>query len=142
MAWAFEYLHLCHISRKPIIALKLDFEKAYHRTEHETILEILEAKVFGKILCKWMRMIFTFGTSSVLLNGIPGKVFYCKRGVRQGDPLSPLLFVLAADLLQSICNEAMQEQLIERPLITSSRPQFPIIQYADDNLVLMPADNT
>lgn len=43
-------------------------------------------------------------TSSVLLNGVPGKVFQCKRGVRQRDPLSPLLFVLVANILQSIVN--------------------------------------
>jgi hypothetical protein len=41
-----------------------------------------------------------------MLNGIPGKNFQCRRGVREGDPLSPLLFVLAADLLQHIINKA------------------------------------
>jgi hypothetical protein len=54
-----------------------------------------------------MKMIMGSGTSAILLNGVPGKVFHCRRGVRQGDPLSPLLFVLTADLLQSIVNSAL-----------------------------------
>lgn len=84
-------------------------------------------------------MIFKSGTSVVLLNGIPGKVFHFKRGVRQGDPLSPLLFVLAADLLQSILNEAMRNKIISPPLHVNSCPDFPVIQYADDTIVVLPS---
>jgi hypothetical protein len=51
------------------------------------------------------RKILNSGSTVVLLNGVPGKFFKCKRGVRQGDPQSPLLFVLAAELLQILVNE-------------------------------------
>ena len=77
---------------------------------------------------------------AILLNGVPGKKFYCLRGVRQGDPLSPLLFVLAVDLLRSILNRVMQLGLLTSPLQVESCPDFPIVQYAYDTLVLLQAD--
>lgn len=71
---------------------------------------------------------------------MPGKTFHCRREVRQGDPLSPLLFVLAADLLQSIINQAEEKGLLQHPLGTNFGGFYPIVQYADDTLLIMPAD--
>ena len=87
-----------------------------------------------------MRLILQTGSSSVLLNGVPGKKNYYKRGVRQGDPLSPLLFVLAADLLQTVLNKALSQGILELPLNGTSCQDFPIIQYVDDTLVVMQAE--
>jgi hypothetical protein len=86
-----------------------------------------------------MNLIFRSGNSAVLLNGVPDKVFHCRRGVRQVDPLSPLLFVLAAEFLQTLLNRAKDQNLLQLPIPLNFTSDFPIIQYADDALIIMEA---
>ena len=99
LAWCFEYIQQCNASKRPIVLLKLDFTKAFDTIEHDAILRILRYKGFNDKWISWMQTILSSGSSSVLLNGVPGNHFKCKCGVKQGDPISPLLFVIAADLL-------------------------------------------
>ena len=80
--------------------LKLDFAKTFDTVEHNAVLEVMKHMGFPDKWLAWIKLILNSGLSSILLNGVPGKQFKCKRGVRQGDSLSPLLFVMAADLLQ------------------------------------------
>ena len=69
-------------------------------------------------------MLFSSASLAIMLNGVPGKKIYYLRGVRQGDPLSPLLFVLVADLLQSTLNKAKELGLVSSPLQVDSGPDF------------------
>jgi hypothetical protein len=117
----------------------LDFEKAFDKIEHEVIIQIMRHKGFSNKWVDWINGILKSGTSSALLNGIPRKVFHCRRGVRQGDPLSPLIFVLAADLLQTIINKAKEARVLRLPIDVGYTTNFPIIQYADDTLLIMEA---
>jgi hypothetical protein len=137
LARSFEYLHICHKSKTELIILKLDFEKAFDKIEHKAMLQIMEYKGFDNIWLGWMRSIFASGRSYVILNGVPRKTFHCKRGVRQGDPLSPLLFVLATDFLQFLLNKAKDQGLMNLPIHLRHNTEFSILKYANDTLIIM-----
>jgi hypothetical protein len=134
-------LHQCHHSKREIIILKLDFEKAFDTIEHGTILAILEKLGFPSRWLQWTQEILNSGSSAILLNGVLGKFFQCRRGVRQGNPLSPLLFVLAAELLQLVLNKASNIGLLQRPLDLLHTSDFPVIQYVDDTILVMRASH-
>jgi hypothetical protein len=55
------------------VIIKIDFEKAFDKIEHQAILNILKAKGFGSRWLSWIEAILTSATSAVLLNGMPGK---------------------------------------------------------------------
>jgi hypothetical protein len=127
LAWAFEYIYLCKQTKKEMVIIKLDFEKAFDKIEHEVIPRVLKHKGFGLKWRNWIKMIMESRTSSILLNGVPGKTFHCRRRVRQGDPISHLPFVLVADLLQSILSSAMHRGILKLPISERCGTDFLVV---------------
>jgi hypothetical protein len=81
-----------------------------------------------------MDAIFQTSMSAILLNGVPGNWINLKRGLRQGDPLSPYVYLLMGDLLQCL---VQQDRTLEHPLVDNA--PCPVLQYADDTLVIFRA---
>lgn len=123
-------LHRHKLSR---ILLKLDISKAFDSVSWPFLLEVLARLGFDY---KWRMLIgnlLSSSTTRVLLNGLPGSVITHRRGLRQGDPLSPLLFVIIMDALTRIVVKADQLGLFER--LSNRQHDHRMFSYADDMVI-------
>ena len=124
-----------HQQKQPRILLKLDISKAFDSVSWAFLLEILQKRGFGPRCRNLISGILGSSSTRILLNGIPGEELFHRRGLRQGDPLSPMLFILVMDVLNCMVEKANSEGLLQ-PLATRNIHHRVSI-YADDVVLFL-----
>jgi len=111
----------------PGLLLFLDFEKAFDTVEVDFMIQVLEKYKFGEEFIRWIKVFYTDITSCVMNNGMSTGYFNVQRGVRQGDPLSPYLFILSVEIL---ANTIRNDETISG--IKIGKELLKLILFADD----------
>ncbi|XP_016206073.1 uncharacterized protein LOC107646401 [Arachis ipaensis] len=118
---ACETVHWLKSRRKQAAIIKMDFQKTYDRVRWSFVDIVLQKMGFGHRWRTWVKECVSTTTMSVLVNGLSSKPFNMERGLRQGDPLSPLLFVLVVDILHRMLGEAVRNGRIAPLLVGGDR---------------------
>ncbi|KAH0646562.1 hypothetical protein KY284_034446 [Solanum tuberosum] len=130
---------IIHQIKKPIIGsnvvIKLDMAKAYDRVSWSYICLILRKMGFEEIFIDMIWRIMANNWYSIILNGRRYGFFHSTRGLKQGDPLSPALFILGAEVLARSLNRLHQHPLYHGFYMEMSGPQINHLSFADDIII-------
>lgn len=126
------------LSGTPVAILSLDQQKAFDRVDWSFMRSTLSSMGFGPSFISWVDLFYNRVESAVNVNGYLSPFFGLSRGVRQGCPLSPLLYVLVSEVLAANirCNPR-----ISGLSLPGSSPLSPISQYADDTSLILTSDD-
>nr|GEW06507.1 putative RNA-directed DNA polymerase, eukaryota, reverse transcriptase zinc-binding domain protein [Tanacetum cinerariifolium] len=130
-----ELLHWCKRKKKQVMFFKADFAKAYDSVRWDYLPDVLKAFGFGNIWCKWIRETFSSAKALVLVNGSLTIEFPFHCGLKQGDPLSPYLFILIMESLNMSFIRAIDEGFFKGVHLHGST-SISYLFYADDVMVI------
>jgi mannosylglycoprotein endo-beta-mannosidase len=124
-----------HRTKTPALLLKLDISKAFDSVRWDYLLSLMQHRGFPTRWQNWITALLSSSTSTVMLNGSPLLPIQHGRGLRQGDPLSPLLFILAIEPLNQLLQVATDRGLLTK--LNGRAARFRISMYTDDVVVFL-----
>jgi hypothetical protein len=137
---AHEIIHdVAHSSQSGFI-FKLDYEKAYDKVNREFMFEMLESRGFSPRWLKTLKSLLNKGSMGVRINDENSDFFLTSKGVRQGDPISPILFNFMADVFTRMLIKAASHGHISGIMQSMTNTGVISLQYADDTLLFLKND--
>jgi hypothetical protein len=133
---AHEIIHSLKSTRTPGMLIKLDLSKAFDRANWKYLRAVLDSFGFDQGWINWILNLTSSAFFSILVNGVPSQPFSPSRGIRQGDPLSPFLFVLMAEGLGRYIKAAVLEGSLKGLPLHNIQPAPSHSQFVDDTLLL------
>ncbi|GKU98532.1 hypothetical protein SLEP1_g11525 [Rubroshorea leprosula] len=121
--------------KRKTIMFKINFEKAYDKVSWEFLEYMMQRMGFYDKWRKWIGECLRKSLVSVLVNGSPTRQFNVSKGLKQGDPLSPFLFLIIAEGLNGLVSNATQKGLLKRVEVGSKGLKLSHLQFADDTIL-------
>jgi len=135
-----ETVHELYSKKQDGIIFKIDFEKAYDKVKWSFLQQTLRMKGFSQKWCSWVKQFTQGGNVNIKVNDQLGSYFQTKKGLRQGDPMSPILFNIVVDMLAILIARAKEACQVEGVLPHLVQDGLSILQYADDTVIFMSHD--
>ncbi|XP_019240885.1 PREDICTED: uncharacterized protein LOC109220870 [Nicotiana attenuata] len=126
----------------PNVVIKLDMAKAYDRLSWLFLTKMLRKLGFSEAFIGMIFDLVSNNWYSILINGQPNGFFKSSRGVKQGDPLSPTLFILAAEALSRGLNSLHSSLYFCGFGLPKWSPKINHLSYADDTIIFSSSDDT
>ena len=126
----YDIMHYTEIIQVPGLLMLIDFEKAFDTVSWNFIQDALHFFNFGDSIKSWIYTFYNDIKSCVIQNGVVSDYFYPERGCRQGDPISPYLFLLCAEILGILIRNNKDIKGI-----TIEGVEYKLSQYADDTTI-------
>lgn len=124
-------------SKKKRLLFKFDFAKADDSVSWDFLLEMLRKLNFPIKWVAWMKECISSAKANVFVNRRPSGEFELQRGLRQGDPLLPFLFLVAAEGLNLLVRRAVEMEMLVAAQIGRDKIRVSHIQYANDTMFIV-----
>lgn len=126
-----ETLHWAKTTKQPTVFLKLDFSKAYDKVSWRFLFTTMYKMNISEKFINWVRLLFGNALAAVNLNGSMSNSFKVKRGIRQGCPIAPYLFLIIGEALTHTIKKASTEGRLRGITLPGGKKQQNISQYMD-----------